>query len=253
MRTSNIVACLIGMLEVAAAMPSTTDVNRRQGSCTSPRLRKSWDDATSSEKKAYIDAVLCLASKPSKLGHAGSTLHDDFAWVHNQLADEIHAVAAFLPWHRFFVHVYEQTLHSECGYEGTAMYWDWVKDSPAPASASVWDPETGFGGNGVSVDGSPFSYCVSDGPFVNLQPRFWGNDVRPHCLQRTFMEGHPEVGLQEMLGFAYDENVIDGLFTHTDYLSFKTPLESSPHGAVHAGIAGGTGDMGPLTSPNGEF
>ncbi|KFA68304.1 hypothetical protein S40285_07211 [Stachybotrys chlorohalonatus IBT 40285] len=237
-------------LQAVSALPSTAAGDRRQTACVSPRLRKSWDAATPSEKSAYIEAAVCLTNEPSRLGHAGATLHDDFAWVHAQLNSEIHGVASFLPWHRFFLHVYETALRTECGYTGTMMYWDWVADAAAPASASVWDPMTGFGGDGVSPDGSPFSYCVQDGPFANIELRYWNNETRPHCLQRQFMAAIPEAGLQEMLGFAYDANVIAGIFTHSTYLDFKGPLEGSPHGAVHAGISGGNGDMGPMTSPN---
>ncbi|KAI9151401.1 Tyrosinase ustQ [Paramyrothecium foliicola] len=250
MKYAQALACIAGLLQATAALPSTAAAERRQTTCTSPRLRKSWDSATASERKAYIDAAVCLTKKPSKLGLAGATMHDDFAWVHNKLSAEIHGVAAFLPWHRFFIHVYEKALKTECGYTGTALYWDWVQDSAAPASASVWDPVTGFGGDGVSPDGSPFSYCVADGPFADFRPVFWGNETQPHCLQRQFMQAIPEAGLQEMLGFAYNENVVAGLFTHTDFVSFKSPLEGSPHGAVHAGISGSNGDMGPMTSPN---
>ena len=185
--------------------PASLSPSRRIGArmappsrtCTSPRLRKSWDDATPSERSAYIDAAVCLTTKPSRLGLESSTLHDDFAWVHNQLNFEIHGVAAFLPWHRYFVHLYESALRDECGYTGTAMYWDWVKDSGAPASASVWDPDTGFGGDGVSPDGSPFTWCVQDGPFAGLQLAYWTNDFHPHCLQRSFQPARPEAGLQE--------------------------------------------------------
>lgn len=133
-------ACILGSASLAAALPS----EKRQGQCASPVVRKSWNDATDSEKLAYLDAALCLTTKPSRLGHAGTTLHDDFAWVHNQLDREIHRVVAFLPWHRLFVHTYETTLKTECGYNGKAMYWDWVRDSGVPASASVWDPVTSF-------------------------------------------------------------------------------------------------------------
>jgi hypothetical protein len=31
----------------------------------------------------------------------------------------VHSVASFLPWHRYFVQIYEQAL-KECGYTGAA-------------------------------------------------------------------------------------------------------------------------------------
>ncbi|KAI9154802.1 Tyrosinase ustQ [Paramyrothecium foliicola] len=250
MRYFQALAVALGLVQATAALPADAALAPRQATCASPRLRKSWDAATASEKKAYITAAVCLTKKPSKLGHAASTIHDDFSWVHNKLNSEIHSVAAFLPWHRLFVHTYEQALRTECGYTGTALYWDWVKDSGAPASASVWNPATGFGGNGVSADGSAFSYCVPNGPFAQYRPTYWVNNTQPHCLQRAFRSGIPQANLQEMLGYAYDEDVIAGVFLYQDFLGFHTQLEFGPHSAVHTGIAGNFGDMGPPTSPN---
>lgn len=60
--------------------------------------------------------------------------------------------------------------------------------------------------------------------------------------------------LQEMLGFAYTQAIVDEISTtNTNFGTFHGELESRPHGAVHAGIAQGDGDMGPITSPNGVY
>jgi tyrosinase len=225
---------VLSTLQISSALPHTTDLNRLQATCASPRLRKSWDDATASERKAYIDAAVCLTRMPSKLGLENATHHDDFAWVHVQLFDEIHFGAAFLPWHRYFVQVYEDALRTECGYNGTALYWDWVKDSSTPASSSIWDPATGLGGDGMSTD----DHCVQDGPFVGIQFRYWDKETSPHCLRRQFFQGFPESALPEMLGFEYNETVFAGLLTHIAYSPFRLSFERGPHSAVHAGVGG---------------
>lgn len=242
--------CFAGLFQALNAMPSMAP-KARQTSCNSPRLRKSWDAASPAEKKAYLDAAVCLTKQPSQLGLAGASRHEDFTWVHQRLANQIHGVAAFLPWHRYFVQLYENALRTECGYIGTALYWDWVADAPAPMQASVWDPVTGFGGNGSSPDGTPFSFCVRDGPFANLQLQFVSNDTLPHCLNRQFMRGAPMDGEQEMLGFNYEQRIIDRVMVEPDFLEFHARLEGGPHGSVHIGIANIWGDMGPTTSPNG--
>jgi len=55
--------------------------------CTSPKKRKNWADATDTEKQAYIDAVLCLATKPSRLDvPTHSSLYDDFGYVYAKLS-----------------------------------------------------------------------------------------------------------------------------------------------------------------------
>jgi tyrosinase len=252
MRYSQVLTFGLGLLlQTTTAIPTSanTDIHSRQDTCTSPPLRKSWDDATAEEKQAYTDAAVCLTKIPSRLGPVPSTLHDDFSWVHNTLALKIHLVAAFLPWHRLFVHTYEKALQTECGYTGTMLYWDWVKDAEAPASASVWDS---FGGDGVSPDGSPFSYCVRDGPFKDYEPVYYANDTRPHCLLRNFA-GPVDEGWPEMLGFLYRQEVVDQILLEPEFLTFHQQLENGPHAGVHAGIAGfaGIGDMSPTTSPNG--
>ena len=252
MKYAHALTCMAGLLQAAAGLPSMT-AETRQTTCTSPRLRKSWTATTSAEKKAYIDAALCLTKKTSKLGLAGATIHDDFAWVHNKLSNQIHSVAAFLPWHRYFIQVYENALKTECGYTGTALYWDWVADAAAPRLAAVWDPDTGFGGNGTGIANTKYSFCVNDGPFANIQLRFYGNDTVTHCLQRQFVDAIPQAGLQEMLGFNYDQRAVNNVLASTPYLSFHSQLEGGPHASIHGGVGGSFGDMGPLTSPNGKL
>jgi tyrosinase len=57
--------------------------------------------------------------------HNALNLHSKFwdsRWI--IVADlylEVHGVAQFLPWHRYFIHVYETALKTKCGYTGVAM------------------------------------------------------------------------------------------------------------------------------------
>ncbi|RDL40017.1 uncharacterized protein BP5553_04357 [Venustampulla echinocandica] len=217
-----------------------------RATCTNPVLRKEWSAATAAERSSYISAVLCLATKPSRI-NLSTTLYDDFVYVHNSLTDRIHGVAQFLPWHRYFIHVYEQAL-KDCGYTGVAMYWNWAADSAAPSAAKVWSPVDGFGGNGnQSTPDVPFSKCVTDGPFTGLTLAYYNTEVRPHCLMRDFQPAHPEAGLQDMIGFQFTPEIVAEVSAYPDFSSFHGALESRPHAVVHAGVSG---DMGPATSPN---
>ncbi|KAK5659836.1 hypothetical protein OQA88_13299, partial [Cercophora sp. LCS_1] len=220
------------------ALPSD-NLNRRQSTCTSPKVRKDWAKASDAEKQSYINAVLCLAETPSRLNiPTHSTLYDDFGYVHAQLStpQRIHGEPVFLPWHRYFVQVYEDALHA-CGYTGPAMYWDWTVDWAAPSKAAVWDPVLGFGGNGSAEDAANNADMmrVVDGPFRNLRPTYKDRLVLPHYLSRDWLRGFPEAGQPEMIGIAYGPAAMEEVNSWTEYEKFQPALESSPHGAVHGG------------------
>lgn len=55
------------------------------------QIRKSWHVLTNPERKAYIDAELCLMKKPTKRRLRGSrTIFDDFQSTHVNLTEIIH-------------------------------------------------------------------------------------------------------------------------------------------------------------------
>ena len=86
-----------------------------------------------------------------------------------------------------------------------------------------------------------------------LRPTYWNGAVDPHWLSRDWSEAHPEVGVPELIGIGYRPDIMDEVNSWTVYEGFRRALESSPHGAVHAGVGGGRGDMGPNSSPNGMY
>jgi hypothetical protein len=94
------------------------------------RLRKSWHTLTNAQKKAYINAELCLMSKPSTSGLRGArTMFDDFQSAHVSMTEIVHYAGQFLPYHRLFVWAHEQALERECGYKGGQPYWDEAFDA----------------------------------------------------------------------------------------------------------------------------
>jgi tyrosinase len=82
---------LATMATAALALPVEESLGPRQTTaCSSPKLRKDWAAATDAEKQSYIDAVLCLATKPSRLNvSTHTTLYDDFGYVHAHLSSPI--------------------------------------------------------------------------------------------------------------------------------------------------------------------
>lgn len=54
-------------------------------SCSNPVVRKEWRSLSPEDRAGYIDAVHCLAKKPSVVAGLNSTRYDDFPRIHNSL------------------------------------------------------------------------------------------------------------------------------------------------------------------------
>ncbi|KAL9040667.1 MAG: hypothetical protein Q9214_004392, partial [Letrouitia sp. 1 TL-2023] len=55
--------------------------------CDNIAIRKEWRNLNNEEKTAYLRAVQCLRTIPSRLGH-NQTLFDDFAYFHTRTGEE---------------------------------------------------------------------------------------------------------------------------------------------------------------------
>lgn len=66
----------------AAIEPRQSDT-----ACKNPSKRVEWRLLPKADQKLYQNSVLCLTTKPSRLG-LNSTLYDDFPFVHAQLNNE---------------------------------------------------------------------------------------------------------------------------------------------------------------------
>lgn len=150
--------------------------------------------------------------------------------------------------------MYEKALQ-DCGYAGTAMYWDWVADSSAPTKAAVFNPVLGFGGNGNGTADNGGHPRVRDGAFTSLRPTYWGTTVEPHWLSRDWQSSDGTPGVPpDMYSNAWNPEAMEYVNSQTLYDEFRRALESSPHASVHAGVGGPRGDMGLHdASPNGEW
>jgi tyrosinase len=94
-----------------------------------------------------------------------------------------HSQTYFLPWHRYYLHHYEQALRTECGYKGYQPYWNWGRYAADPASSPVFNGDdfsmSGDGlpipHKGIDVPGTPKEFsvippgngggCITSGPF----------------------------------------------------------------------------------------
>ncbi|KAI1484838.1 Di-copper centre-containing protein [Biscogniauxia mediterranea] len=175
--------------------------NGKRGGCSISnfRVRREWNALSDGEKRAYIDAVKCLQSKPARTPASAApgakTRFDDFVGVHINQTQTIHYTGNFLSWHRYFIWLYEEALRGECGYQGTQPYWDWPRTAVIGlANSTIFDgSDLSMSGDGAFVpdqadivlgasSGLPPIYlppgtgggCVTSGPFkdmvVNLGP-----------------------------------------------------------------------------------
>ncbi|KAK0664413.1 hypothetical protein DIS24_g487 [Lasiodiplodia hormozganensis] len=129
-----------------------------------------------------------------------------------------------------YVRAHEYLLQSECGYTGGQPYWNETRDIGAIASSTIWDTDTGFGGNGTGTDS-----CVQDGPFANLTLHFVKNaGLDDYCLSRDFDE--------ETLEGASQTN-IDTCLDAEDFETVWDCLEGQPHAAGHGGTGGTMMDL----------
>ncbi|RDW79812.1 hypothetical protein BP6252_04450 [Coleophoma cylindrospora] len=217
--------------------------------CEIPPTRREWRSLRNSEKKNYLESVKCLTKLPSALRDDG-TLYDDFVYVHMSIGQRSHFSASFLPWHRMFLHIFENTLIDKCGFHGNLPYWDWASDWQSLDTSSIWDTVHGFGGDGnVSVK-SPIAAgnCVTQGPFSDLQLLFYNKTKLPHCLTRGFKNYQTEE-LGSLFGEQFKPFEMGRLITAQTYDHFREMIEWTVHNAMHWGVRGDFGQDSAANDP----
>ncbi|KAF7861798.1 hypothetical protein EAF04_007681 [Stromatinia cepivora] len=205
-----------------------------QWQCANPSTRQEWRTLSDAEKTEYIAAVQCLTTKPSKVRNNG-TLYDDFPWVHKSTSTSTHQSSPFLPWHRYYIQIYENALQDDCSYTGTLPYWDWSLDWEDFTRAPIWGPHN-FGSNGnldveVSVGEG---HCVTDGPFAGITAMFYDNEYHPHCLSRGFRSGTK----MKELGKLVQPEVVKNIMSEDNFETFAHRMEHNAHRFVSQSIRG---------------
>ena len=134
------------------------------------------------------------------------------------------------------------TFKPEKGSHQTSSYWDWTQDSSHGLQSPLWDPITGFGGNGTSPDG-----CVEGGPLAGVLLNYTVDGYSPHCLSRAFQDSD---AYGEMHGKKYTTEIVQGILTSAEtYPDFRARLEGGAHKHLHDGTGG---EMPIPSSPNGQ-
>ncbi|KAI5918141.1 Di-copper centre-containing protein [Camillea tinctor] len=252
-----------------AELENTGNVKRGACSLSNLRIRREWNALSDGEKKAYIDAVKCLQSKPAltpaSAAPGAKTRFDDFVGTHINQTQTIHYTGNFLSWHRYFTWLYEEALRGECGYQGTQPYWDWALTAETGlANSTIFDgSDLSMSGDGAFIPGQadivlgassglPPIYlppgtgggCVTSGPFkdmvVNLGPAALD---APGGVVVTNPEGplaHNPRCLRRSLtdysnrAFANASSVLSNVVEPQNVYDFQMQMQGVP----------GTGDMG---------
>ncbi|KAJ7917199.1 Di-copper centre-containing protein, partial [Mycena leptocephala] len=250
--------------------------------CTKPAVRKEWRTLSVAERTEWIDAVKVMygefasrrALTPtvdrsiSNIGpiNASGSYYDDFVYMHMShlySRQQIHFTGLFLPWHRWFVAVYESALKSRCGFRGTSPYWNWVEDSKDVFGSVMFkdsNPVSGLGGWGDPSN----DVRVPDGAFSN-KSSFRLTYPSPHTLRRNWTM-QPFLNFP-LAGFMTDaDEHLDANATFTpaqrdklvngfvgDFVGFQKYFEgfNGSHGAVHLMMGGDLGGTCPGDAPAG--
>ncbi|KAI9931686.1 hypothetical protein ASPWEDRAFT_169471 [Aspergillus wentii DTO 134E9] len=230
------------LLGLAAAFVVDASSPAVQNTCDQINYRKSWNVLSDDEKHEFIQAELCLMHHPPVTGlvENATSVWDEFANIHITQGNNIHYVGHFLPWHRYYVRAHELALQNLCNYTGAHPYWDELTDvsNANVAASSIFDPDTGFGGNGTASNNS----CVADGPFKDIVLHMSNHHARGNnfCLSRGLSQTSLEMEVASNVEKCF------GYKNYTDAWSCYN--SNGPHGGGHGAVGGLMAD--PIDSCN---
>ncbi|KAK3089098.1 hypothetical protein FSP39_000769 [Pinctada imbricata] len=127
------------------------------------RIRKEIRMMTDRERADFFRAIQMLKADTS----IQPNRYDFLGLVHFRMVDNIHHGAAFLPWHRVFITIFENALRQKVPTV-TLPYWDSTMDEAMIDStqSNLWTPEFIGNGNGI-VNNGPFAFWQTpNGPLI---------------------------------------------------------------------------------------
>lgn len=128
---------------------------KRQSTCSNPRIRREWDSYSNSDRQAYVDAIKCLQARPaSGQFRQSASRYEDLVALHQTLTPNVHGNAKFLLWHRYYLWTFEQMLRSDCGFNRDLPWFDETRYAGRYAQSSIfssqWFGSVNIGGNCVT-------------------------------------------------------------------------------------------------------
>ncbi|KAK7911869.1 Tyrosinase-like protein 1 [Apiospora marii] len=214
---------------------STVDAQKNDAApCGTAPPRLEWRDYPTRSKRALVDAIACLQSKPPSGDFPPATSrYEDFVRLHQAWTPNIHNNDMFLIWHRYFVWSFEQALRKECGLAVDALpWWDETRDAGRFAAAPVFTGEY-FGslpkGNGTA------GTCITDGRFAGTTLHIGpGSGSEPHCLSRA---------VDESMTSEVNKDYENICLSRNNYADFARCWEQGPHGIGHNSVGSVMADV----------
>ncbi|KAH9904268.1 Di-copper centre-containing protein [Xylariomycetidae sp. FL2044] len=199
------------------------------GTCdrNNPAYRYEWANYPDSDRQAFVAAIRCLMDAPSANTFPGSTnRYEDLVSVHQQMTGSIHMLAQFLPWHRYYVSVFESLLRDECAFDRPMPWWDETINSGNFAASDIFSdayfgplPAKTADGQGTCIETGAFG-----GVMLHIGP---GSGFTEHCLSRA---------VDESLTATVSASFVSDCNSRTAYNDFRGCLELGPHAYGHNGV-----------------
>ncbi|KAI4869846.1 Di-copper centre-containing protein [Hypoxylon rubiginosum] len=214
---------------VTAAEEKVTTAAAADGTCDrdNPGVRFEWRHYSADDKKAFVNGIKCLMDKPSDGNFQGSqSRYEDLVSVHQQLTPDIHQRAVFLPWHRYYVWVFESLMREECGFDRAFPWWDETIDSGKFAESDIFTDEYFGPLPGKTSDGQ--GTCIDTGTFGGLTLHIGpGSGFTSHCLARA---------VDESLTGTVSASFVTDCNSRTSYDDMRGCQELGPHAYGHNGV-----------------
>lgn len=130
-----------------------------------------------------------------------------------------------------------------------SRYWDWSVDWMDLAKSSIWDSQTGMGGDGDPTGTMTVGEgrCVTDGPFAHLRPVIYNHTYVRHCLSRGFKHGNVTGSIS---GETYSPESIGDILREENFAEFTNKVERRLHNPLQESI---NGDFKATTAANGTL
>eukprot|EP01084_Bolivina_argentea_P145391 254838_1 len=154
-------------------------------------VRKNIIHLTAQEKDTILNALYLMKISPSKY-NPNVTAFDYFGYTHKLSTDVIdswgHCQWSFLPWHRAFLHLFENELQFYANNSDIMLpYWDLTNEL---STNMVLSDNTFLGGNGNETAGwilNQQDYSLNCDKFPMLDPSINSPQTENYtCLSRNF-------------------------------------------------------------------